>query len=270
MKILLTGSRGRLGPSIERHLLRDGHEVRGFDLEAGDDILDAAAVAKAAAGMQTIVHVAGIAGDRGRGAADVLTVNLAGTANVLIAAETEGVARVVYMSSGRALGMLERDADYLPLDDNHRGLPSAPYALSKWLSEEMCEAFTARTGVQTLCLRPVQVFDQTDYQRALATEKSSFRPGSVWALGVHINVLDLAEAIAAAVRCTAPAHSRVLLCAADIASAQPTLQLVAERAPHIPWRGGQEYDADPFRALVDISKAQQILNWRPVHTWPGR
>jgi nucleoside-diphosphate-sugar epimerase len=166
--------------------------------------------------------------------------------------------------------MLERDADYLPLDDNHRGLPSAPYALSKWLCEEMCEAFTTRTGVQTLCLRPVQVFDQSDYQRALATENSASRPGTVWALGVHLNVLDLAEAASAAVTCTAPAHSRMLLCAADIASAQPTLQLVAERASHIPWHGGQEYKTEPFRALVDISTARRVLNWRPMYTWPGR
>ena len=99
--------------------------------------------------------------------------------------------------------------------------------------------------------------------------KSLLLGRSVWALGVHINVLDLAEAVAAAVRCTAPVHSRLLLCAADIASAQPTSELVAERVPHIPWRGGQEYEADPFRALVDISKAQQILNWRPVHTLAG-
>jgi UDP-glucose 4-epimerase len=270
MKVLLTGNRGRLGPSIERQLLRDGHEVHGFDLETGNNILDAAAVARAAAGMQTIVHVAGIAGDRGRSAADILAVNLTGTANVLLAAETERVARVVYMSSGRALGMLEREADYLPLDDNHRGLPSAPYALSKWLAEEMCEAFTNRTGVQTVCLRPVQVFDQADYQKTLATGNSASRSGNAWSLGVHLNVLDLAEAVSAAVSCRAPAHSRILLCAADIASTKPTLQLVAERAPQIPWRGGQEYATDPFRSLIDISKAQQILNWRPVHTWPGR
>ena len=270
MKVLLTGSRGRLGPSIEQRLMQSGHDVRGFDFDSGDDILNAAAVSLAARGVDAIVHVAGIAGDRGRPASDILAVNLVGTANVLLAAEAQQVPRVVHMSSGRALGMLERDPDYLPLDDNHRGLPSAPYALSKWLSEEMCEAFTARTGVQTLCLRPVQVFDQIDYQRALATEKSFSRPQSVWALGVHINVLDLAEAVAAAVRCKAPVHSRMLLCAADIASTQRTLELVAELAPHIPWRGGQEYEADPFRALVDSSKAQQILNWRPIHPWPGR
>ena len=41
-----------------------------------------------------------------------------------------------------------------------------PYGLSKWLAEEMCEAFTARTGIETLCLRPVQVFDAEGYEAA--------------------------------------------------------------------------------------------------------
>jgi len=270
MKVLLTGNRGRLGPSIERRLLEDGHQVSGFDLESGDDILDAAAVMRAAKGMQAIIHVAGIAGDRGRSSSDVLAVNLSGTANVLVAAEAQDVARVIYMSSGRALGMLERDPDYLPLDDDHRGLPSAPYALSKWLSEEMCQAFTARTGVTTICLRPVQVFDDADYQKALARPNALFQHGSVWSLGVHINVLDVAEAVAAALRCDAPPHTRILLSARDIAADRLTLELVAERVPHIPWRGGDEYRADPFRSLIDIRKAERILGWKPIHTWPGR
>ena len=100
MKVLLTGNRGRLGPSIERRLLEDGHAVAGFDLESGDNILDAAAVMRAANGVNAIVHVAGVAGDRGRPASEVLAVNLSGTANVLIAAETQGVERVVYLSIG--------------------------------------------------------------------------------------------------------------------------------------------------------------------------
>jgi nucleoside-diphosphate-sugar epimerase len=270
MKILLTGNRGRIGPSIERQLLEHGHQVRGFDLSTDDDILDAGAVREAASGVDAVVHVAGIAGDRGRPAAEVLGVNLAGTANVLVAAEEQAVPRVIYMSSGRALGLLERDPDYLPLDDDHRGLPSAPYALSKWLAEEMCEAFTHRTGIATICLRPVQVFDQDDYAKALAKPDAPPRPGGFWPLGVHIDVRDVATAVAAAVRCDAPAHTRLLLCAADIASARPTMDLVAERLPRIRWKRGDGDRTDPFRSLVDTAKAQRLLGWQPVHTWPGR
>jgi nucleoside-diphosphate-sugar epimerase len=270
MKILLTGNRGRLGPSIERQLMRDGHEVRGFDLATGGNIVDARAVKEAASGVDAIVHVAGVAGDRGRPAAEILAVNLSGTANVLIAAEEQRIPRVVYMSSGRALGLLERDPDYLPLDDEHRGLPSAPYALSKWLAEEMCEAFTNRTGVTTICLRPVQVFDEEDYTRALAKPDAPPRSGTFWPLGVHIDVRDVATAVAAAVHCDAPAHTRLLLCAADIASDRPTMKLVAERVPEIRWNGDEGYRTAPYRSLIDTAKAQRVLGWQPVHTWPGR
>jgi nucleoside-diphosphate-sugar epimerase len=270
VKILLTGNRGRLGPSIELQLTQDGIEVRGFDLASNDNILDAAAVAEAAAGVDAIIHVAGIAGDRGRAAADVLSVNLAGTANVLVAAETQGVSRVIYMSSGRALGLLERDPDYLPLDDDHRGSPSAPYALSKWLAEEMCEAFSVRTGVRTICLRPVQVFDEVDYRAALSKPIQRASSSGCWPLGVHISVHDVATAVAAAVRCDAPRHARLLLCAADIASERPTLELVAEHLPHVPWRGGGMYQTDRYRSLVDTSKAQSLLDWQPMNSWPGR
>ena len=270
MKILLTGNRGRIGPSIERQLLQDGHVVHGFDHATGGNILDAGAVKEAASGVDTIVHVAGIAGDRGRPAAEILAVNLTGTANVLIAADEQRVPRVVYMSSGRALGLLERDPDYLPLDDEHRGLPSAPYALSKWLAEEMCQAFTNRTGVTTICLRPVQVFGQEDYAKALDEPDTPPRPGNFWPLGVHIDVRDVATAVAAAVRCDAPAHTRLLLCAPDIASARPTMKLVSERVPQVRWNGDESYRADPYRSLVDTTKAQRLLGWKPIHTWPGR
>jgi nucleoside-diphosphate-sugar epimerase len=199
-----------------------------------------------------------------------MAVNLVGTSNVLCAAEAERVPRVVHMSSGRALGILERAPDYLPLDDDHRGLPSVPYALSKWLSEEMCEAFTRRTGVQTICLRPVRVFDDAGYERALAAPASEPASGAAWSLGVHLHVDDLASATAAAATCHAPPHVRLLLCAADIADRRPTLDLVAQNLPHIPWRGGAEFRHDPHRSLVDTRRAEAILHWRPKHDWPGR
>src|SRR5947209_3132440 len=142
MKILLTGSSGRLGSRIRAALEAAGHEVVLFDLTRGDDILDAPTVSSAAWGVAAIVHAAGIPDDNAdwSTASQTLPVNLTGTWNVLLAAREQGVRRVVALSSGKALGMLERDPDYLPIDDAHRGRPSLPYSLSKWLLEEMCEA----------------------------------------------------------------------------------------------------------------------------------
>jgi nucleoside-diphosphate-sugar epimerase len=269
--VLLTGHCGRLGSVIGENLRSLGHEIRGFDLTDGGDVRDAAAVDRATRGVEVIVHVAGIAGDRPGTPESVMSVNVLGTWHVLLAAEAARVPRVVYLSSGKALGLLERDPDYLPVDDDHRGLPSLPYALSKWLAEEMCEAFTARTGIETLCLRPVQVFDAEGYRAA--AHKPDWQPdrgGSPWHLGVHVDARDVATACAAALSCPKVGHQRLLLSAPDIASSRQTRELVATYLPRVEWRGGAEYESDPYRSLVDIRRAQRVLGWSPRHRWPGR
>ena len=269
MRVLLTGHRGRLGPTIFRRLVEAGHVVTGFDLTDGDDILDFEAVKRAAAGTDVIVHVAGIAGDRARTPAEMMSVNLAGTINVVFAAEAQGARRIVYLSSGRALGMLDRAPDYLPLDDNHRGLPPSPYGLAKWLAEELCESFTQRTAIDTICLRSVAVFTDAEY-RASPRSVKTIPPGRVWDLGVHIDIRDLANAVTAAVTCAFRGHTRILLAAADIAEERPTLELLRSYLPQVPWSGGAEFDADSHRSLIDISKAKKILGWAPAYAWPGR
>ena len=198
-----------------------------------------------------------------------MAANLLGTWHVLLAAEAAGIPRVVYLSSGKALGLLERDPDYLPVDDDHRGLPSQPYALSKWLGEEMCAAFSVRSGIQTICLRPVQVFDAGSYAATMHRTWSA-SDGQHWHLGVHIDVRDVATACAAALACRASRHERVLLCASDIAAHETTRELVERYVPDVEWRGGPEYDREPYKALVDIRRAQRLLGWTPLHTWPGR
>jgi nucleoside-diphosphate-sugar epimerase len=268
--VLLTGQRGRLGPPIVEALQRAGHEVRGFDLADGGDIRDAQAVTRAAQGAEVIVHAAGLADDRNGSPADIMAINVLGTWNVLLAAEANQIPRVVYFSSGKSLGMLERNPDYLPMDDGHRGLPSRPYGLAKWLSEEMCAAFTERTGIDTICLRPVAVFDAGGYERMLNAPPRPATPGVVWHMGVHIDVRDVAEATVRAVETPFRGHVRLLLCASDIAERRPTLELVAERVPHVEWRGGREFVAEPFRGLIDCARAEQVLGFRPRYGWPGR
>ncbi len=230
---------------------------------------DPSAVRGAARNATAIVHIAGIAGDRPAQPADIMAANLLGTWNVLLAAEAEGIRRVVYFSSGKALGMLERDPAYLPIDDDHPGLPTLPYALSKWLAEEMCATVTTRTGIDTICLRPVQVFDESSYAVSIAAP--AWRPEKgPWHLGVHIDLRDVAAATLAALECAAHGHHRLLLCASDIAASRPTLELVASILPKVPWRGGPDFEHDPYRSLVDTSRAQLVLGWRPRHRWPGR
>src|ERR1700759_2685484 len=65
-------------------------------------------------------------------------------------------------------------------------------------------------------------------------------------------------------------HHRALLCAADIAGTQPSLELAARLAPEVPVTDPARYQGDPERALVDCSAAAAVLGWRPRYRWAGR
>lgn len=271
-RVLLTGSRGRIGAKVDAELRRAGHEVRTFDLEDGQDVEDAAAIAAASNGVEVIVHAAGIPDDDANWSLGPTTmrVNLSGTYNVLLAAREKRVGRVVHFSSGKALGMLERDPEYLPMDDAHPGLPSLPYALSKWLSEEMCAAFTRESGVSTICLRPVLVLDDTRYPILGAGKELPPAPGApVWHLGVFIDVDDVASAAVAAVDCPDPGHARLLLSADDIGAERSTAELLAEHLPGVPWHGAP-LEPGERRSLADCSAAKRLLDWRPRKGWADR
>jgi nucleoside-diphosphate-sugar epimerase len=138
VRILLTGNRGRVGSDIEPLLRAAGHEVSGFDIVDGLDILDSAAVARGVEGCDAVVHLALVA-DRDDAGREVAA-NVQGTWNLLQAASDAGVGRFVYLSSVNALGgfMGAGTPAYLPYDDAHPARPAIPYGLGKLLCEEVC------------------------------------------------------------------------------------------------------------------------------------
>lgn len=266
MRVLVTGHRGRLGGAVGAALERAGHEWAGFDLDEGD-VRDPAAVTAAARGAEAIVHLAGLADDVSDDQMAKMSVNALGTWSVLLAAEAAGVGRVVNFSSGKALGMTERLPDYAPIDDDHPATPTRAYGLAKLISEDMCEAFTRRTGIPTVCLRPVAVFDGDDYRRweeQLAAEEPSV--DEPWHMGVFVDVRDTADAAVLALTEPPSGHVRLLLCADDPAIDGDSAELARRRMPSVAWRGG----SDGRDSFVDCALAKRVLGWQPRHRWDGR
>src|SRR3989338_5905195 len=58
MKILVTGAKGFLGKYAVKELQSAGHSIEEFDLESGNNILDAAQVENACRGKDAVVHLA--------------------------------------------------------------------------------------------------------------------------------------------------------------------------------------------------------------------
>jgi UDP-glucose 4-epimerase len=271
MRILVTGHRGNVGAPVAAHLARLGHEVAGFDRVEGADLLDLAEVRRAAAGCAAIVHLGALAHDTAGSPEQIMAVNVLGTWHVLLAAETAGVTRVIHFSSAQVFGTAdgERLPDYLPVDDAHPRRAMRAYGLSKCLAEDLCAGFTARTGIASVSLRPVWVWDPGQYQRIARQWRddpaSEWEP--YWEYGAFVDVRDVATAVAQAVTVPLAGHHRALLCAADIAATEPSLDLAARLAGHVPVTDPARYLADPWRALMDCSVAETTLGWRPKYRW---
>lgn len=65
------------------HLERCGHAVVGFDLVEGADLLDLAAVTRAAAGSAAIVHLGALAHDTAGSPEQIMAVNVLGACCLL-------------------------------------------------------------------------------------------------------------------------------------------------------------------------------------------
>ncbi|MEM9693689.1 MAG: SDR family oxidoreductase [Myxococcota bacterium] len=154
--VLVTGGAGFIGSHLVDALLERGAGVRVLDNFATGkrenlahvadrvevfegDIRDLATCAKACAGVGFVFHQAAL-GSVPRSMeepAPSIAVNVAGTANVFAAARDAGVTRVVYASSSAVYG----DSEALPKREGQEGSPLSPYAVSKWMDEELAATF---------------------------------------------------------------------------------------------------------------------------------
>jgi UDP-glucose 4-epimerase len=204
-RVLLTGSSGGVGRVTRPVLEAAGWSVSPFDLAEGVDLLDFGAVREAMEGADVVVHAAAIAHDTAGSPADIVATNVLGTWHVLLAAEQLGVRRVVYFSSAQVYGFAEGEGEpaYLPIDDRHPLRASRPYGMSKRLAEEMCSAWTQRTGIPTIVLRPVMILDDEGLA-SLSKDSAEFE--------AFVHVDDVASAVRLSLAVAARGHHRVTLC----------------------------------------------------------
>lgn len=156
MKILMTGSAGKVGSTLVRGL-RDRHDIRGYDLkptpELDDsivgDVSDFDAISDATKGVDAVIHLGGIPGGAGLWK-DILPSNFVGTYNVFEAARLHGVRRVAFASRAGLLGSYPRDVqrtvEMLPR-------PTSYYSVSKAYGESLAYMYVAQHDLEIVCVR---------------------------------------------------------------------------------------------------------------------
>jgi len=156
MRVLITGSAGRLGSTLVAGLGQE-FELRGFDrvptpgLEDAvvGDLADFDQVLAATRDMEAVIHV----GANPSSAApweDVLHSNIIGTYNVFEAARRNGVRRVAFASRAGLLSAypksVRRTVDMTPR-------PNSYYSVSKLFGEGLGYMYSVRFGMEVVAVR---------------------------------------------------------------------------------------------------------------------
>lgn len=284
MRVLVTGSAGKIGQRLVADLLAAGYEVRSFDRTAQKkgqawehipgDLRDIYLIRRIVQGVDAVIHAGAIASDsRAVSPEDLLAINVQGTWNLLLACVEAGIERMVFFSSVNALGAVggHKPAVYLPIDDDYPRHPMSPYQLSKHVGEEMCRSFSEKHGLSTLCLRPVYVAAPEDYsgwfrnwteERRLDGAKTEY-----WA---YVDIRDVCAATLLCLTTQGVTHDAFLLTADDTTLETPSDEAVQRCYPETPWPKVDRaayFAENPHRSLMNCDHAKQVLGWQPKHSW---
>src|SRR4051794_9921631 len=170
VKYLVTGATGFLGSHLVSLLRARDHEVVSFSRESGGDILDAAAVRKAATGCDGAFHCAGKVSRDERDAEELYRVHVEGTKTVLAECKQLGVKRVVVASSSGTIAISD-DPDHVATetDETPIGIIARfPYYRSKLFAERAALALNG-DGFDVVVVNPSLLLGPGD-ERGSSTE----------------------------------------------------------------------------------------------------
>ncbi|MDQ0895164.1 NAD-dependent epimerase/dehydratase family protein [Agromyces ramosus] len=285
MRVIVTGSSGRLGRSVCAGLAASGHSVVGVDRAAAGldgveertlDLLDAGATERLLDDVRAdaLVHLAGIAVPFSAPEREILLTNTTLAHTVFAAAARAGVSRVLAASSPTVIGYgtPRWQAASVPIDEAHPVAPSNAYALSKVVIEESVRMFSRTTPGAYGFFRPCYVISPEEWAGAPTqqghTVAERLADPALAAVSLF-NYLDARDAAAFVDAWLAAAISAVdgegfFVGAADALATRPVAELWREFAPAL----GDAGDAlTGSRPVFAIDKAAERLGWRPERSW---
>ncbi len=274
-RVIVTGSAGLLGRHVASAFAAAGWSVRGIDQtphEAGAgidvavaDLTIPEAAREAIGDADCLVHCAAIPRPTGSPPKTVFDTNIALMYNAISAAEAYGIKRFVYASSFSVLGLpfapMPVQISWLPVDERHPVAPQDMYALSKWLGEEMLDAWVRRTRTTAVSLRLPWVQTAASFAREVGPRRRS--SDAALDLFAYVDAHDAADAFVAAARADIEGHERLFVCAADTYSEAPTASLVATHMPDVQLR----LPLAGHTGLIDSTRAEQTIGFRARRSW---
>ncbi len=286
MRALVTGGCGFIGSHLVEQLLIDGHEVVLIDnLSCGrlaniasfekhsalylktEDIVKRDEIRSAFRGVDWVFHLAGIA--------DIVPSieqpdayfrnNVVGTLNVLQCAREAGVKRFVYAASSSSYGI---PLQY-PTPETSPILPQYPYALTKYMGEELVLHWARVYGLQAISLRLFNVYGPRSRTSGaygavfgvFLAQKLRDKPFTVVGDGRQTRdftyVTDVASAFLCAARSDVSGEA-INVGSGNHYSVNYLVDLLGGDKIYIPKRPGE-----PDCTFADTTKIRKLLNWAP-------
>ncbi len=286
MKCLVTGGAGFIGSHLVELLIARGHEVIALDnLTSGKiknlsaveanlkfkffkaDIRDVQALEPAFVGVDWVFHLAGLA--------DIVpsiempeqyfSINVTGTFNVLECAKANGVKRVVYAASSSSYGI----PSAYPTDESSPIKPQYPYALTKYIGEELVLHWSQVYGLSGVSLRLFNVYGTRSRTTGaygavfgvFLAQKLNHRPLTVVGDGMQTRdftyVTDVARAFYAAAQSNVSGQA-MNVGSGNHYSVNRLVELLGGTVEYIPKRPGE-----PDCTFANVDKITKLLDWYP-------
>lgn len=283
---LVTGAAGFIGSHLVDRLIADGYRVVGVDnLATGRranlehharderfvfheiDVTDLDSMRRVMRGIDRVFHIAGI-GDIVPSIESPLAyhrANVDGTIACLEAARDAGVARFLYAASSTCYGL----ATVYPTPEDHPIRPEHPYALSKYMGEELVLHWGRVYGMPVASLRLFNVFGPRSRTTGaygavfgvFLAQKLARKPFTIVGDGSQTRdftyVTDVADAFVTMAESDLSGEA-FNVGSGGTYSVNRLVGLLGGEATHVPKRPGE-----PDCTFADIAKIAGALGWKP-------
>ena len=281
MKVLVTGGAGFIGSHLVDRLVKDGNHVTVLDNFKSGTVANldyvkekirviecdirSGEIENYFAGIERVFHLAALADIVPSITApyEYMEVNVMGTTRVLEASRKAGVKKFIYAASSSCYGI----PNDFPTKETSSPDPQYPYALSKYLGEQVFFHWMKLYGLSGLSLRFFNVYGPRartsgNYGAVLGVflgQKRASLPLTIVGDGTQVRDFTYVSDVVEALILAGNSHESGI--AINIGTSNPTsvnrlAQLIGGETVHIPKRPGE-----PDQTNADNSLALDKLKW---------
>ena len=286
MKALVTGGAGFIGSHLCEQLLSLGYAVSVIDnlsygnysnishLEKNknfkfynEDITKYESIYKIFSHHDWVFHLAGIADivPSIENPIKYFETNVKGTLNILECSKLSGIKRLIYAASSSCYGL----PDNFPTNEKSTAKPQYPYALTKYIGEEIVMHWSQIYNVPSISLRLFNVYGPRSRTNGaygavfgvFLAQKYNNKPFTIVGDGNQTRdftyVTDVASAFVLAAKSNISSEV-INVGSGNHYSINKLVSLLDGDVIYVPKRPGE-----PDCTFADISKIRKLLNWEP-------